>query len=105
MVMGEHGGEPHPSLRILPWNIWISTELMLITNRSMGVVRKFVMVGVRKLFMMLGGLGKAHITMRCRTQYSEEDAVRRISNPSRSNGTNTPGTTVGWMLGSYGNNC
>jgi hypothetical protein len=63
------------------------------------------MVGVRKLFMMLGGLGKAHITMRCRTQYSEEDAVRRSSNPSSSTGTNTPSTTMEWMLGSCDNSC
>ena len=76
-----------------------------MANRSVGVVRKFVMVGERKLFMMLGGPGKAQITKRCRAQYSEEDAVRRSSNPSHSNGTNTPCTTVGWMLGSSDNSC
>ena len=103
-MMGEHGGEPHPSLRILPWNGWITTELLLMANRSVGEVRKFVMVREMKLFMMLGP-GKAHITRRCRAQYSEENAVRRSSNPSSSTGTNTPSTTMGWMLGSCNNSC
>ena len=85
---------------------------MLMANRSVGEVRKFMMMGSVKLFMMeemkinsLSGPGQAPVSKRCRDQCSEEDAVRRLSNPSRSNGTNTPGTTVGWMLGSYGNNC
>ena len=65
---------------------------------------KFVMMGEMELFMMLGP-GKAPITKRCRDQCSEEDAVRRSSNPSHSNGTNTPGTPVGWMLGSSDNSC
>ena len=76
-----------------------------MANRSVGVMGKFVMVGEMKLLMMLGGPGKAQITKRCRAQYSEEDAVRRSSNPSHSNGTNTPCTTVGWMLGSSDNSC
>ena len=78
---------------------------MFMANRSVGVVRKFVMVGEMKLFMRLGGPGKAQITMRCRAQYSEEDAVRRSLNPSSSTGTNTPSTTMGWMLGSCNNSC
>ena len=111
-MMVEHGGEPHPSLRMVPYNIWNTTELLLIANRSMGEVGKFVMMGLVELFKMkemkinsLSGPGQAPVSKRCRDQCSEEDAVRRLSNPSRSNGTNTPGTTVGWMLGSYGNNC
>jgi hypothetical protein len=79
---------------------------------TVGVLGKFVMMGLVELFKMkemkinsLSGPGQAPVSKRCRDQCSEEDAVRRLSNPSRSNGTNTPGTTVGWMLGSYGNNC
>ena len=64
-----------------------------MANRSVGVVGKFVMVGEMELFMMLGGPGKAPITKRCRAQCSEEDAVKRSSNPSRINGSYMPGAT------------
>ena len=76
-----------------------------MANRLVGVVEMFVLVGEMKLLGILGGPGQAPVSKRCRDQCFEEDAVRRLSNPSHSNGTNTPDTTVGWMLGSYGNNC
>ena len=52
MVWEEPDGEPHPSLRILPCNIWSTTELMLMANRSVGVLEMFVLVGEMELFMM-----------------------------------------------------
>ena len=50
--MVEHGGEPHPSLRMVPCVIWRGTELVLMANRSMGEVGKVVMMGLVKLSMM-----------------------------------------------------
>ena len=50
--MVEHGGEPHPSLRMVPCVIWRGTELMFMANRSMGLVGKLVMMGLVKLFKM-----------------------------------------------------
>ena len=51
-MMVEHGGEPHPSLRMVPCVIWRGTELMFMANRSMGLVGKLVMMGLVKLFKM-----------------------------------------------------
>ena len=50
--MVEHGGEPHPSLRMVPCVIWRGTELLFMANRSMGLVGKLVMMGLVKLFKM-----------------------------------------------------
>ena len=50
--MVEHGGERHPSLRMVPCVIWRGTELLFMANRSMGLVGKLVMMGLVKLFMM-----------------------------------------------------
>ena len=91
---------------------------MLMVTSSVEVVGLFMMVGlfvmveVVELFMMVGikfcflsGPGQAPISKRYRAQCSMEDAVKKSLNPSCSDGTNMPGTTVGRILGSSDNSC
>ena len=116
-MMVEHGGEPHPSLRMVPCVIWRGTELVRMGNRLMGEERRFVMMRLVKLSMMgemfvmvevielFMMLDKAPSSKRCHAQCSEENATRRSSNPSSNNGTCMQDTTVGWMMGSSDSSC
>ena len=86
-------GEPRPSLRMLPCNIWSTTKLLLMANRSMGEVWMFVMMALVKLFMMeemkinyLGGQSQTQISKRYRAQCSKEDVVRKTSISSEGSG-------------------